>query len=173
MLALDQLGTLAVTIWPVSRQNVEVVQAFWKTWLDGDKAPLSVSDGEVVYDHHRDPDGLFTHLDPAVEVHPLTGAMLEGVSYRGHEGMRQWLRDVAEYWESMWVEPHQFLDAGDDVVVLGRVYGRGKRSGVAVNARAAWVCRPREARLSYLRFYLDHAEALEAVGLSEQNPTDG
>ena len=153
----------------VSQQNVEIVQAFWKRWLDGSTAPLSVSGGEVVYDHCRDPDCLFSHLDALVEVHPLTGAMLEGVSYRGHEGMRQWLDDVAEYWESMWVEPHQFLDAGDAVVVIGRVHGRGKRSGVAIDAAAGWVCHLRGARMSYLRFYLDHSEALEAVGLSEQD----
>jgi ketosteroid isomerase-like protein len=153
----------------VSRENVEIVRAFWKRWLDGGAARLSVSGGEVVYDHRRDPDSLFSHLDPAVEVHPLTGAMLEGASYRGHEGMRQWLEDVSEYWEAMWVEPGEFLDAKDAVVVLGRVHGRGKRSGVAVDSPAAWVCRLRGARLSYLRFYLDASEALDAVGLSEQH----
>jgi len=151
----------------MSEENVEVVQAFWKAWLDGESAPLSVSGGEVVYDHRGDPDGLFGHLDPAVEVHPLTGAMLEGVSYRGHEGMRRWLDDVAEYWQSMWVKPEEFLDAGEAVVVVGRVHGLGKRSGVAIEAPAAWVCRQRDARMSYLRFYLDRSQALEAVGLAE------
>jgi ketosteroid isomerase-like protein len=149
----------------VSRHDVEVVRAFWKTWLNGEGAPLSVSSGEIVYDHRDDPDDLFGHLDPAVEVHPLTGAMLEGVSYRGHDGMRQWLKDVAAYWESMWVRADQFLDAGHSVVVLGRVHGCGKKSGVAIEAPAAWVCRQRNARLSYLRFYLDHSSALDAVGL--------
>jgi ketosteroid isomerase-like protein len=153
----------------MSRENVEIVRAFWKAWLDGGAAPLSVSGGEVVYDYRRDPDGLFVDLDPAVEVHPLTGAMLEGVSYRGHEGMRRWLEDVAELWESMWVEPDQFLDAGEAVVVVGRVHGRGKRGGVAIEAPAAWVCRQRDGRVSYLRFYLDPAQALDAVGLSRQD----
>jgi hypothetical protein len=27
----------------------------------------------------------------------LTGAMLEGVSHRGPDGMRQWLMDVGDY----------------------------------------------------------------------------
>jgi ketosteroid isomerase-like protein len=153
----------------MSQQNVEVVRAFWKAWLNGDSAPLSVSGGEVVYDHRSDPNGLFAQLDPAVEVHPLTGAMLEGVSYRGHEGMRQWLKDVAEYWESMWVEADQFLDKDDSVVVLGRVHGRGKKSGVAIEAPAAWVFHLRDAHLTYLRFYLDRAQALESVGLSDRD----
>jgi ketosteroid isomerase-like protein len=151
----------------MSQEDVEVVQALWKAWLDGEGAPLSVSGGEVVYDHRGDPDGLFVVLDPAVEVHPLTGAMLEGVSYRGQEGMRRWLEDVAEYWESMWVEPDRFLDAGEAVVVLGRVRGRGKKGGVEIEAPAAWVCRQRDGRVSYLRFYLDPSQALEAVGLQE------
>ena len=153
----------------MSQENIEVVRAFWKAWLNGNAAPLSVSGGEVVYDHRRDPKGLFAQLDPAVEVHPLTGAMLEGVSYRGHEGMRQWFEDVAEYWESMWVEADEFLDAKQAVIVLGRVHGCGKRSGVAIEAPAAWVFHVRGAHLSYLRFYLDRAQALESVGLSERD----
>ena len=81
----------------MSEENVEIVRVLWKAWLNGDTAPLSVSGGKVVYDHRRDPNGLFAQVDPAVEVHPLTGAMLEGVSYRGHEGMRQWF----ETWPSI------------------------------------------------------------------------
>jgi ketosteroid isomerase-like protein len=153
----------------MSQENVELVREFWKAWLEGDTAALSVVGGEVVYNHRRDANGLFAHLDPAVEVHPLTGAMLEGVAYRGHDGMRQWFEDVTEYWESMWIEADQFLDAEEDVVVLGRVHGRGKKSGVAIESPAAWVFRLRDARLSYLRFYLGHSEALQAVGLSEQD----
>jgi len=151
----------------MSQENVEVVRAFWEAWLNGDTAPLSVSGGEVVYDHRSDPDGLFARLDPAVEVHPLTGAMLEGAAYRGHEGMRQWLEEVAEYWESMWVEADEFLDAEEAVLVVGRVHARGKASGVAVEAPAAWVFHLRDARLTYLRFYLDRSQALEAAGLRE------
>jgi ketosteroid isomerase-like protein len=92
---------------------------------------------------------------------------LEGVSYRGHEGVGQWFEDVAEYWESMWVEADEFLDAGDAVVVIGRVQGLGKKSGVAIEAPAAWVLHAKGTQLTYLRFYLDRSRALEAVGLSE------
>jgi ketosteroid isomerase-like protein len=83
--------------------------------------------------------------------------------------MRQWFEDVAEYWESMWVEAYQFLDAEEAVVVVGRVHGRGKKSGVAIEAPAAWVFHVRGASLTYLRFYLDRSQALESVGLSEQD----
>jgi ketosteroid isomerase-like protein len=93
--------------------------------------------------------------------------MLEGVSYRGHAGMRQWFDDVAEYWESMWVEADQFLDAGEPVVVLGQVHARGKRGGVPIEAPAAWVFHLRDGRLIYLRLYLDRSQALESVALSE------
>src|SRR6266540_117280 len=116
----------------MSQENVEIVREFWKAWLEGDTAALSVVGGEVVYDHRRDPSGLFALLDPGIELHPLTGAMLEGVSYRGHEGMQQWFEDVAEYWDSMWVEAYRFVDAGEAVVVLGRVHGRSQRSGVEI-----------------------------------------
>ncbi len=149
----------------MSQGDVEVVRGWWTTWLDGEGAALSVSAGEVVYDHREDPDDLFAHLDPDVEVHPLTGAMLEDVAYRGYSGVRRWLEDVAAYWDAMWVRAERFLDAGDSVVVLGGVYGRGKKSRVPIEGPAAWVCQLRDGRLSYVRIYLDHASALRAVGL--------
>jgi ketosteroid isomerase-like protein len=134
--------------------------------LNGKGARLSVAAGEVVYDYRRDPDDLFAHVDPSLEMHTLTGTMLEGASH-GRDAVRQWLMDVADYWESMWIEADQFVDAGDAAVVLGRVHGRGKKSGVAIEAPAAWVCRLRDARLSYWRFYFDHSSALKAVRLQE------
>src|SRR5262249_46959697 len=149
----------------MSRENVEVRSGVLEDLAERRRRPLSVSAGDVVYDYRRDPDDPFAHVDPSLEMHTLTGAMLEGASHRGHDGMRQWLIDVADYWESMWVEADQFVDAGDAVVVLGRVYGRGKKSGVAIEAPAAWLCRQQDARLSYWRFYFDHSSALEAVGL--------
>ena len=47
------------------------------------------------------------------------------------------------------------------------LHGRGRGSGVDVEARLAWLVRVRERKIASFKTYLDTAQALEAVGLSE------
>jgi ketosteroid isomerase-like protein len=142
----------------MSREDVEVVGRFY-TRYRGD------------YDaFRRDPDGLFSMLHPDIEWHPLTGALVEGVPYRGHEGIRQYFDDLAESWEASWVAADRLLDAGDCVVVIGRIHSCGKGSGVEMEIPAAWVWKVREGRVTYMRVYLDRSEAFEAAGLRESSP---
>jgi len=51
--------------------------------------------------------------------------------------------------------------------MLGRLEGRGKGGGVPVNASLGMVFEFRRGTISRIRGYLNHAQALEAAGLSE------
>jgi len=51
--------------------------------------------------------------------------------------------------------------------MLGRLEGRGKSSGVPVDAALGMVFDFRNGAISRIRGYLDHAEALRAAGLPE------
>jgi ketosteroid isomerase-like protein len=139
----------------MSQENVEIVQRIY-AYYQGD-----------FVSYRGDPSDLLALFDPDIEWHPLTGALLEGVSYRGHEGIRQWLEDVAEYWESMTADAERFVDSGETVVALGRIQGRGRASGVEIETPAAWVWQIRNGRATYMQVYFDHSEGLEAAGLSE------
>ena len=66
-----------------------------------------------------------------------------------------------------WVLFRYSLDGGDWVLALGRIRGEGRSSGVAIDARAGWVARFSDGRVTSFHTYPDRAEALEAVGLSE------
>ena len=59
------------------------------------------------------------------------------------------------------------LDGGEWVIALGRIKGRGRRTGVAFDARAGWVARFRDGLVTSFHTYADSQEALEAVGLRE------
>jgi ketosteroid isomerase-like protein len=88
--------------------------------------------------------------------------------YRGHEGFLKWDRDAfSEVWESIAVEPLEFIDAGDHVVVLTRLFGRGVGSGVNVDLATYNVLTFRDGKVARRRLYTDRADALEAAGLSE------
>lgn len=65
------------------------------------------------------------------------------------------------------VEAVEFLDAGNRVVVLTRLVGRGAGSGVDVDAEIAHVALVQGGRISRFVGYASRADALEAVGLGD------
>jgi ketosteroid isomerase-like protein len=76
--------------------------------------------------------------------------------------------------ESVGWQIEELIDAGDKVLAFVRTDGRGKMSGVEVQARVwnVWTFRNgKPAELTY--FGEDRAAALEAVGLSEQDAHAG
>jgi ketosteroid isomerase-like protein len=89
-------------------------------------------------------------------------------SYRGAEGLvegwRDWLEPYAEYA----LEVEQFIDASEDrVVMLAKVRARTRRDAVLIEHSPAAVYELSNGMVTRIDFYLDRAEALEAVGLSE------
>jgi hypothetical protein len=77
-----------------------------------------------------------------------------------------WL-DWLDPWESYRTEIDDVIDAGDEVVVLPRDYGRRAGMDVEVNVLGATVWTVRNGKVARVAFYLHRSEALEAVGLSE------
>jgi ketosteroid isomerase-like protein len=94
-----------------------------------------------------------------------------GGTYRGHEGVLRNLAEWLEGWEEFRLEPEEFLEAGDQVVVLVRQSGRGKGSGVEIEGRLAQVFGLREGKVVWARTYTSREEALKAAGLGEQGRT--
>ena len=102
----------------------------------------------------------------AFEMH-LIGVTGEPVHYAGANDVRQWVRDVAQSWESFRFEATGFRDLGDRVLVLGDVRARGRFSGVEVDDRWGWIVESRDGRAISLHGFLDQGEALKAVQVSE------
>ena len=87
----------------------------------------------------------------------------------GHAGFRRFIAVLDEAWVNQRLEPEEFIEAGDDVVVVPvRLVSTGRGSGVVVNARAAWAVTFRDDKIARLCVYQTRAEALEAVGLPAQ-----
>ena len=133
----------------MSHANVEIakraVQAFSRRDIDG-WADLITSDFEFV---------------------PAMDRLVEGGSYRGRGGIEAYFEAVAETWEEFCLLPGEFRDLGDRVLWLGRVEGRGRSSGVRVDTPMGAVIGLRDGKMSSIRAYLDHDEALRAAGLSD------
>jgi uncharacterized protein len=89
-----------------------------------------------------------------------------GQVFRGRSGLKRWVDSTREVWDEWRFEREQFLDAGDQVVVLIRVVARGGSSGISLDRQTAHVWTLRDGRVARCEVYLDRSEALEAVRAS-------
>ena len=96
------------------------------------------------------------------------GSFVAG-SYRGHEGIRDLQRLTAEVFDQFHYEVDDLLDAGDSVLVLGRIRARGVQSGATGAQHGAVVFHLRDGLIVAYRSYMDRQEALAAVGLGERD----
>jgi ketosteroid isomerase-like protein len=119
----------------------------------------------------RDIEGFTSRCHPDLEWVPALITRAEGgpeSTYRGIEGFRRWIAETDEVMAEFQVQPEVYRDVGDDrVLLLGTIVGKGRQSGADVHAELGQVFTFRDGQLVSYRGYLDRAEALEAVGLSE------
>jgi ketosteroid isomerase-like protein len=107
-------------------------------------------------------------VDPEVEFHGTVGGLEEGRIAHGLAEIAQEFeeRDL-EAWEERRLEAEEFIDAGDNVVVLLHEYRRGRGSGVELESETAVVFAVRDGRVVRIQGYMDRDAALEAAGLQE------
>ena len=119
--------------------------------------------------NRRDIDGFLKQFDPAVEWRALTQVMFGGEAavYRGHEGIRKFMREVDDAFAEAQVEYLDARDLGQRIVVIGHLRAHGKASGAETESPLAWVIEFKHGKVTRMWDYLDPAEALEAVGLRE------
>jgi ketosteroid isomerase-like protein len=123
----------------MSQENLDVVRAIYAAWTeDASAGDLIASDMEYVNPPY------------AVE----TGSPRE----------RRTLAKIRDIYPDFRVEPEQFIDAGDEVVVIGTATGTSA-SGIEAQWRQGYVWTIRDGRAVRFCWFNDPAEALEAAGL--------
>jgi ketosteroid isomerase-like protein len=110
----------------------------------------------------REVEDLVALCNPDSEWLPFR-AQLEGMVYRGHEGIRQFVQDMDDDWEVYRIDPQEFHGHGDRIVVTGHVRALSRSSGVDVYSEAGFLFELRAGRISRVVSYSDPAAALEAV----------
>ena len=96
------------------------------------------------------------------------GEQMEGTqTYRGHQGLRTYWGEDDAVWQRFYVEVHELRHAGAEVVAITTGTAQGIQSHLEVSERMAFRFRIRDRKIVHGQSYLDVAEALAAVGLSE------
>jgi ketosteroid isomerase-like protein len=116
--------------------------------------------------NRRDVDAFVEEFDPAVEWRPLNQVMFGGEAevYRGHEGVRRFMREVNDAFAEVQIEELEIHDLDERIVMSGRLRAFGRSSGAPTESAIGWVVEMKDARIIRMRDYLDPAEALRAAG---------
>ena len=117
--------------------------------------------------NRRDAAALVELSDPELEWRPAATRAFEQTVYRGHEGIRQYITELDDTWEELVIEISEIRDLGDRIVLLGRVRGRGRSSGVEVDEPFGSYTEVREGKATRIDGYLAIEPALAAAGLAE------
>ena len=109
-------------------------------------------------------------FDPQVEF-TRTGGGSDVLGYttesRGIDGLRAALGAWTGEWTDVRVQPERFVEAGEQVLVLARHRGIGRRSGVPLDHLDAWVFSFHEGRISRWDAYWDPAEPMRSLGIEQ------
>jgi ketosteroid isomerase-like protein len=127
----------------MSQENVEVVQGLF--------AALENQDWEAAL-------GLF---DPEVEWSPTEG------TFHGPEGVVSSLAEWLEPWDQHHIEAEEFTEAGEQVLAVIHLTGRGAGSGMDIDQRFFQVYAVRDRKIVRMVEFVRRDEALEAAGLRE------
>ena len=133
----------------MSQENVEVVQAGFEAWNAGNM------------------DAVRERFDREVIMRMAEGWPESG-PFVGREAVMRQLEQQRETWDADGFELiTDFIDAADRVVV--RFNWRGEGQGPEYNMEFTGVYTVRKGKIFAIEHFWDHAEALKAVGLSEQD----
>ena len=131
----------------MSQENVEIVRALFEVW------------------NARDMDALRELYDPDVIVRPPKGWPEAGPFVGRDAVMRQWDQQ-REVWEADDLEAiGDFIE--DRSLVIVRFIWHGAGQGPEAGFEMTGINTVRKGKISLQEFFWDHAEALEAAGLSE------
>ena len=88
-------------------------------------------------------------------------------TYRGREGMLRAQESWAEAWGWQQIEPREFVDLGDRVLVQLHHRARGKGSAIDVEIDTFNVFTLRDGLITRMELFTDEDGARRAAGLSE------
>jgi ketosteroid isomerase-like protein/anti-sigma regulatory factor (Ser/Thr protein kinase) len=102
-------------------------------------------------------------VDRGVMMEPLSTPVERRTPYLGVDGVRRYLQDLDETWDTFEVTVGELrADDGEHVVALGRIHAR--QGGVTLDDPASFAFRLRDGKVVWAKVYRIHDEALAAVG---------
>jgi ketosteroid isomerase-like protein len=138
----------------MSEENVEIVRRIF----------------EAV--ERRDRKTILALYDPQMEARAEPGTLADRIGQRrvlrGHEGLREFDRELRQAFESFETTCEELIDSGSQIFSASRYTARGRGSGIEVEGPLQFgVWTIRDGRVVRVLWFSDRTQALDAAGLPE------
>jgi ketosteroid isomerase-like protein len=134
----------------MSQENVEIVGRVLRRYGD------------------QDIEGMLNDIHSEVEIDYSASNAPDASVYHGHAACRAFVQSRYEDFEERSFDAAELIDAAPNAVIaVGRMRGRGRASGVGVEAHSVTLWTLCDGKVSHIKLYQTRADALEAVGLAE------
>jgi ketosteroid isomerase-like protein len=133
----------------MSQENVEIMRRVLAAFSQGDVAVLAQT------------------MDPDIRIYPRPAEPDAAAEYRGFDGVEEYTINWYSQWEVYETEPVEIIDAEEHVLAVLRERGRAHGTGVEVVQDFTHSFVLRDGKIVEWHMYDSHADALEAVGLSQ------
>ena len=103
--------------------------------------------------------------DPEVEFNPGLLPPGEQTRYIGREGVKEWTRNVSDFWVAVTAEPEERVEVGSDrILTIDRWHFEG-RDGIEIVEELPTLLTFRNGLIVRVDGFTDKADALEAAGI--------
>jgi ketosteroid isomerase-like protein len=143
----------------MSQENVEMVRGLWEPFKGVDLTLVDWDDQSIQEVAKR-------FWSPEVELRWARSGP-EARVYRGRDGVIQAFREWGQPFSQYYIEPLDFIEQGDRVIIPQRHSGIGSASGVSVELEVTHVYEVRDGQIARVDEYDTLEGALKAAGLSE------
>lgn len=132
----------------MKKKNLDIVKTFFEAGPKGDM------------DEARDV------LDDNIEwIEPdVPGLWFAGIHQGAEAALREVVKPAFEYVDDFSIVVDEYLDAGHEIIVLGRFLGKGKETGKNFAIPACFVCKVKDGKIVRFRAYHNTALWLEVIG---------
>jgi ketosteroid isomerase-like protein len=126
-----------------------------------------VRDGLEAF-NRGDLDAWFEYMADDIDYRAAEGALDDHGPIKGKDALRAFVQDWLDMFDDFRAEAVELMEAGEDkVIVVVRISGRAKLSGVETDLTYAELWRLRNGKVAWGRQYWTRNEALEAAGLRD------
>ncbi len=133
----------------MAKKNIEIVKTFFEAVPRGDMdAARAVLDDNIEW----------------IEPH-VPGLWFSGIHRGADTALREVVKPTFEYIDDFSIMVDEYLDAGDEIITLGRFLGKSKRTGKKLDIPACFVCTVKDEKIIRFRAYHNTALWLEVVGM--------
>jgi len=131
----------------MSSENVEIVREIYRAWESGSPTDSGLLADEIEGVNDK--------------------AAVERGTRKGTEAFDDAAGSVSGTFEGARIEFERFVDAGDQVLVIGTLHGVGRGSGIDVGRRQGYLWKIRDGKAVRFQWFNDPAEALAAAGVED------